>query len=192
MIIHISGPPDSGKTYLGKKLEKKFGKKIVVKDLDDLLNYYVRHNKFSVKGYQNYINNFIEKRKNKKIIFVGLNLDMGRSNTIYQLKPDYKFFINLNIKENAKRRFIRHYKNDIKYYFLWTYGGKEPTSEEIYKEWMKNDTLSTKSLQKIIEKMSPSGLERDTIRWHNIYKKLGFKFMTSDKIYKEISKILSK
>lgn len=31
MIIHISGASGSGKTYLGKKLKKKFGSKIVFK-----------------------------------------------------------------------------------------------------------------------------------------------------------------
>jgi len=36
MIIHISGVSGSGKTTLGNKLKKKLGKKIIVKDLDDL------------------------------------------------------------------------------------------------------------------------------------------------------------
>ena len=42
MIIHISGPSGSGKTTLGNKLKKRFGKPIVVKDLDDLRAEFVK------------------------------------------------------------------------------------------------------------------------------------------------------
>ena len=41
-IIHISGPSGSGKTTLGNKLKKRFGKQIVVKDLDDLRAEFVK------------------------------------------------------------------------------------------------------------------------------------------------------
>ena len=45
----------------------------------------------------------------KPIIFVGINQDMGRSKNVYDVVADYKLFINLNVKENVKRRFIRDY-----------------------------------------------------------------------------------
>lgn len=85
IIIHISGASGSGKTTLGNKLKKRFGNKIVVKDLDDLLDEHAReyfnktptHQGYTLgdineKAYQNYIDNYINKQ-NKPIIFVGLN-----------------------------------------------------------------------------------------------------------------------
>ena len=38
MIIHISGAPGSGKTTIGLYLKKHYKTKVIVKDLDDLLN----------------------------------------------------------------------------------------------------------------------------------------------------------
>jgi len=68
MIIHISGPSGSGKTTLGNKLKEKFGNKVVVKDLDDFIDEFIRDfygNKkwtfIDEKEYQNYIDNFINK-----------------------------------------------------------------------------------------------------------------------------------
>ena len=49
-IIHISGPSGAGKTTLGEKLTKRFGKKITVKDIDDLRRDFIRYyydNKYS-------------------------------------------------------------------------------------------------------------------------------------------------
>ncbi len=107
---------------------------------------------------------------------------MGRSKNLYDLYADYKLFIDLNIKENAKRRFIRDYKEDIKYFFLWNYDGSNPSSEKIYNMWIKDENMNTKRLQTIIKEMSPNGLEKNTILFRNQYKKLGYKFMKSNKI----------
>ena len=38
LIIHISGASGSGKTTLGNKLKEHFKSKIIVKDLDELLD----------------------------------------------------------------------------------------------------------------------------------------------------------
>ena len=68
MIIHISGVSGSGKTTLGNKLKKKLGKKIVVKDLDDLRDKFIkshygekRWTYINVSKYQKYIDNYIKK-----------------------------------------------------------------------------------------------------------------------------------
>lgn len=68
MIIHISGVSGSGKTTLGNKLKKKLGKKIIVKDLDDLRDEFIksyygekRWTYINVSKYQKYIDNYIEK-----------------------------------------------------------------------------------------------------------------------------------
>lgn len=44
LIIHISGASGSGKSFLGQKLTDLFGDKIIVKDLDELLDdYFAEH-----------------------------------------------------------------------------------------------------------------------------------------------------
>ena len=70
MIIHICGPSGSGKTTLGNKLKKKYGNKIVVKDLDDLRGEFIKKTyntskswSFSEVKYQKYIDNYIKKNK---------------------------------------------------------------------------------------------------------------------------------
>ena len=42
IIIHISGASGSGKTFLGNHLKEQFGKKIIVKDLDDLRDEFIK------------------------------------------------------------------------------------------------------------------------------------------------------
>ena len=191
MIIHICGPIASGKSTIAKNIKNKYKNKIVVKDLDDLFNKFIKSHKFTIKSYQKYINDFINKHSNKPIIFVGINQDMGRSKNLYDLYADYKLFIDLNIKENAKRRFIRDYKEDIKYFFLWNYDGSNPSSEKIYNMWIKDENMNTKRLQTIIKEMSPNGLEKNTILFRNQYKKLGYMFMKSNKIITFIDKFVS-
>lgn len=42
IVIHISGPSGSGKTTLGNKLIKKYGKRVTVKDIDDLRQEFIK------------------------------------------------------------------------------------------------------------------------------------------------------
>ena len=190
MIIHICGPIASGKSTLANELKQKYKNKITVMDLDDLLNKFVKKHKFTIKSYQQYIYDYIDKHKNKPIIFVGINQDMGRSKNVYDIVADYKLFINLNVKENVKRRFIRDYKEDIKFFFLWNYDGTNPSSNKIYDMWIKDEKMHTKRLKKIIEEMSPLGLELDINKFRNKYKKLGYKFMKSNTIIKFIKRFI--
>ena len=190
MIIHICGPIASGKSTLANELKQKYKNKITVMDLDDLLNKFVKKHKFTIKSYQQYIYDYIDKHKNKPIIFVGINQDMGRSKNVYDIVADYKLFINLNVKENVKRRFIRDYKEDIKFFFLWNYDGTNPSSNKIYDMWIKDEKMHTKRLKKIIEEMSPLGLELDINKFRNKYKKLGYKFMKSNTIIKFMQKCI--
>jgi len=189
MIIHICGPIASGKSTLANELKQTYKNKIIVMDLDDLLNKFVKRHKFTIKSYQKYIYSYIYKHKNKPIIFVGINQDMGRSTNVYDVVPDYKLFINLNVKENVKRRFIRDYKEDIKYFFLWNYDKTNPSSNKIYNMWIKNEKMHTKRLKTIIEEISPSGLKKDINKFRNKYKKLGYNFMKYDTIIQFIKKL---
>lgn len=193
MIIHINGPVASGKSTIAKELKKRYKSSIVVMDLDNLLNKFVKSKKkFTVKGYQKYINDFIKKNNKKPIIFVGIPQDMGRSRNIYDLSADHKLFIDLNVKENAKRRFIRDYPTEVDRFFMWNYDGSKPSAENIYEMWTKNEKLSTKRLQDIIKEISPAGMEKDTRRFRKEYKKMGFKFMKPAMLLKFVHKLLDK
>ena len=78
LIIHISGASGSGKTTLGNKLKEEFNSKIVVKDLDELLDeYFVYHfgkkttynlGDINEESYQEYIDNYIIKQKKTNYI----------------------------------------------------------------------------------------------------------------------------
>ena len=189
VVIHICGAPASGKTTLGNELRKN--KKIVVKDLDDVLAQYLRQikrNKFTVDGYQKYLDGIIGSPSKKPVVLVGINGDMGRSSTTYRLNADHKFFIDLDVKENAKRRFVRDYKNDVEHFFMWQYNGK-PNTLQIYNEWTKNENQSTHRLQEVIKDMSPAGLEKDTMRWRARYKKLGYVLKSKEKILDAVKRL---
>lgn len=58
LIVHISGSPGAGKTFLGEKLQKRYPN-IIVKDTDE----FVLHDE---------IDKFIEEHKNNIIIFTGV------------------------------------------------------------------------------------------------------------------------
>lgn len=111
LIIHVSGSSGSGKTTLGNKLKEKFGNKIIVKDLDELLDeHFVYHfgknttynlGDVDEKSYQKYIDNYINK-EDKPIIFTGLNDNFvdfypKRKNIYYNLHTiNHKYYIDIN------------------------------------------------------------------------------------------------
>jgi deoxyadenosine/deoxycytidine kinase len=105
LIIHISGASGSGKTVLGKKLQAHFKSRIIVKDLDDLQNEFIKFfygNKnwtyIDDVEYQNYINNYINKQ-NKPIIFVGLNdnRSFGKNKKLYyNVHSQYNYYIEID------------------------------------------------------------------------------------------------
>ena len=100
-IIHISGPSGAGKTTLGEKLTKRFGKKITVKDIDDLrrdfIRYYYDNKIFQLidkVGYQKYIDNFIKKHSSKPIVFVGLNnMPWWHANHYYNMHANHNYLL---------------------------------------------------------------------------------------------------
>ena len=121
-IIHISGPSGAGKTTLGEKLTKRFGKKITVKDIDDLrrdfIRYYYDNKIFQLidkVGYQKYIDNFIKKHSSKPIVFVGLNhMPWWHANHYYNMHANNNYFIDLDDKTILRqlcKRLLLHLAN---------------------------------------------------------------------------------
>lgn len=196
MIIHISGPSGSGKTTLGNKLKKKLGKKIIVKDLDDLLFEFVMMKEKSKertstilknwkKEYQQFIDDFIEKQK-KPIIFVGLNTDLGSlgfrnkklkpPKAFYNIYSDYNFYIDLPLEQILQQKF---YRQTIKIC---------NDKERLFEKWLDNPN---KTQDKLNYDINLNLWKKETEKWNKLYKTKKYKFMKRNDIFKTICKIIS-
>ena len=195
MIIHISGPSGSGKTTLGNKLKKKFGKKIVVEDLDDLRAKFVKKHyggydkiwskkkfKWDKNAYQKWIYDFINKQK-KTIIFVGLNtMPWWHKKIYYDLKSNYNFYIYINNDKIWEQKCLRFFYLNIL-----------NKVKDVLKDIKKNEKKTIKDLQEGLKfECEYKEMKKQNTIWNKNYKKQGYKFMTNDEIYKEVSKLLSK
>jgi len=187
VIIHISGPPGSGKTTLGNYLRKNVKTKTtVVEDLDDLFNKFLAKNKFTVESYQKYIDKFISQNiaKHKNIIFVGLNMDMRRSNTFYNIQADYKYYIVIPIKINMERLFMR----DMNSWLDWM---KNRDHHILFKQLQKNEEEVVNGLTKSLRRvLSITNAEKDIKEFGKIYKKHKYIFLSVDTICKKVMKLV--
>jgi adenylate kinase family enzyme len=190
MIIHISGPSGSGKTTLGNKLKKKFGNKIIVKDLDDLRDKFIksyygekRWTFINVREYQKYINDYIKKHSKKLIIFVGLNDNtiFGRNKELYyNVHSDYNFYIkiddNIIIEQKCKRFINEELPNIVK---------------QERKDLAENNEFFIKQIIKVFKnECSAKQTIKLNNKWKKDYKKMNYKFMSRENILKEVSKII--
>ena len=196
LIIHISGASGSGKTTLGNKLKENFKSKIVVKDLDELLDehfvdYFGKKSSQNLgdvneKAYQKYIDDYINKQKNP-IIFVGLNDNFvdfypKRKNIYYNLHTttNHTYYIdiddNIIIKQKCER-FFNNIKNDINIMNGLVTTDNNKFIKQISKAF--NTECNAKYILKWINK------------WKKDYEKQGYKFMSRENIYKSVVKILN-
>jgi len=167
MIIHICGAPGSGKSTFGVKLKKIF-KNIKIFDLDDLFDDFINKNKFNIKAYQNYLDIIIN--KNKNIIFVGLNMDKGRTNTLYDLKSNYNFYIKINIKEHIKRLFKRDFNS-------WLFWMENRDKDILIKQLINNEEKVITDLQNTLSKqLSLTQKMQEIENFNLIYKSNGYIF----------------
>lgn len=187
MIIHISGVSGSGKTTLGNKLKKKLGKKIIVKDLDDLRDQFI--NKFygkkkwkyiNEKEYQKYIDNYIKNIK-KPLIFVGLNDNTiyGKDkNLYYNLHSNHNFYINIKDNIIVKQKCLR-LLNEIQ------------KDNEAMNDLIKNNDKFIKLFSEALkQECSLKKTIKLNKKWNKDYKKQGYKFMTRENIFKTICKLI--
>lgn len=188
LIIHISGASGSGKTTLGKRLSDTLKDKVVVKDLDDLRDEFIKKhygNKkwtfINVDAYQRYINRYID-IQNKPIIFVGLNDNIFGKNKyfFYYLHSQFNYFIDIDdttiLVQKCTRLLnnIQHDKRAMDYLINNNNKFIKKFKEEIDREC---NLKKTKKDNKIL-------IEH--------YKKEGYRFMKQDKIYNDVLKKLSK
>ncbi len=195
IVIHISGPSGSGKSTLGNKLKKKFGKKIVVKDLDDLRYEFVKEKygsykkiwsnkkfKWDKKGYQKWIDDFINSQT-KPLVFVGLNhMPWWNKKLYYKMHSKYNYYIKLKDEEVFSRKcsrflndaFVKHQKETI-----FSIVKKEKKMIQRLQNALKHECGYKEMLK--LNKI-----------WNTEYKKQGYKFMSDDSIFNQVSKKLKK
>ena len=192
VVVHISGASGSGKTTLGNKLKSRFGDKIIVKDLDELLDDYFanafgknsNHNLGDVdeKLYQSYIDEFVQNHA-KPIVFVGLNDNFvdfypKRKNMYYNVHAMHEFYIDISddvIVEQKCKRFFDNVKNDV---------GLMKTITTNNKNFLKTTHTA------IDTECSKAGIMKWVHKWKKDYKKQGFRFMDRNQIFQSVSKIL--
>lgn len=188
IIIHISGASGSGKTTLGNKLKQQFKNKIVVKDLDDLRDEFIKNfygNKkwtfIDEDGYQLYIDNYISKQK-KPIVFVGLNDNSvyGKNKKLYyNLHSQDNYYIEIDDMLIVKQKCIR-LLNDIQ------------TDRMAMEDLVKNNDLFVKQFTKAIKlECNAKQTIKQNNKWKKDYEKQGYKFMSRENIYKSVAKMLN-
>ena len=186
LIIHISGPSGSGKTTLGNKLKDKFGDVIVVMDFDDIFNDFMNINKyewgykFDPSQYQKYIDDRIDEIK-KPLVLVGLNLDMWHNPYhYYESRAQYKFYIDIPAEMVLKQKFDRTIDSCFGHWF-------RDSKEEIFKNLMNNETETIKDILKGFEKnFRLSWMKNEIDEWNRDYKKMGYRFLSREDIFREI------
>ena len=188
LIIHISGASGSGKTTLGNKLKEHFKSKIVVKDLDILIDEFIKEfytNKkwtyIDENEYQLYINDYVNKQK-KPIIFVGLNDNTiyGKNkNLYYNVHSQHNYYIEIDDMIIVKQKCIR-LLNDIQ------------TDKMAMEDLVKNNEKFVKKFTEAIKiECSAKQTIKQNNKWEKDYEKQGYKFMSRENIYKSVVKILN-
>lgn len=189
IIIHISGASGSGKTTLGNKLKEKFKNKIVVKDLDNLrdefIKFFYKNKKWTYideDEYQKYINKYVAKQT-KPLIFVGLNDNTiyGKNKELYyNLQSQHNYYIELDDLVIVQQKCLR-LLNDIQ-----------------------NDKMAMNDLANNNErfvKMFITAVNREcnlnkttklNNKWKKDYNKQNYKIMSRENIYKEVVKKIEK
>jgi deoxyadenosine/deoxycytidine kinase len=191
MIIHISGVSGSGKTFLGNEIKQKFKNKVIVKDLDNLrdqfIKFYYKDKSWTYineKQYQKYINTYVTKcsEKHKPIIFVGLNDNTvyGKNKKLYyNLHAQYKYFIDITdslvIKQKCNR-LLTDIQND----------------KAANNDLINNNKNFIKQFTKAVKReCNLSVTTKINQKWRMDYKKQGYVFLSRKGIYKRVSSLLT-
>lgn len=188
IVIHISGASGSGKTTLGNKLKEQYKSKIIVKDLDNLRDEFIKEfydNKnwtyIDEIAYQSYIDNYINKQK-KTIIFVGLNDNAiyGKNkNLYYNVHSQHNYYIDIDDMIIVKQKCIR-LLNEIQ--------NDKMAMKDLVED---NEKFVKKFTEAIKIRCSAKLTIKQNNKWKKDYEKQNYKFMSRENIYKSVVKILN-
>lgn len=121
IVVHVAGASGAGKTILGKRLKRRFGAKIVVKDIDDLQAEYIAKkynterwtwNDFDANGFQAFLDQYIAKiTKSKPLVLVGLNqIYLHDKKLYYNVHATHRFYIDVPDMQVVKQKCLRSIK----------------------------------------------------------------------------------
>ena len=195
LIIHISGCSGAGKTTLGEKLLEKFSDKIIVKDLDNLRSEFLKEEYKNKKmdeikkeiwnegKYQQWIDNYIDKNKDKPIVLVGLNsIPWVNKFSYYNMHSKHNFYINLDFDTIFKQRCSRFMDNIF-----------VKNREKVLDNIIKNKNKEIKNIQDMFyNNCNYDEILENNKQWNKDYKEQKYKFMSREYIYEKVSKILNK
>jgi uridine kinase len=193
IIIHISGAMGSGKTTLGNKLKEYFKSKIIVKDLDDLLDEFIKIHygnkfnweKFDSKLYQSFLDTYILSQK-KPLVLVGLNqMFVDYKKIYYNVHSQYNYYIKIDDMKIVKQKCIRLLTDELYIKDLVT------KNKEIIRYITEDNKKFVRLMKNLIERDCGT---KETLKnnkmWKKDYKRQNYKFMSREYIYKSVIKIL--
>jgi len=213
MIIHIAGASGSGKTFLGRKLEEYYNDKIIVIDIDDIMDIFIKKHiqeintteEFAIK-YQQFIDDFREQlsKKHNIIIFVGLNAfvvgelhyyedNLGIEKTIelpkkyFDLKSNYNFYIDLSVDIIIKQTFYRGYDNHIDWFCKWMKNRKDIVFDELIKDEVKAQKDISIAINRLFDF---ADIRKNVAIWNKFYEEKNYEFLSREDIYDKIIKLI--
>jgi deoxyadenosine/deoxycytidine kinase len=184
MIIHISGASGSGKTTIGIKLQKRFKNKVVVKDLDDLRDEFIKETYDTSKRFT-YITEYIS-TINKPLIFVGLNQNnWGKDKKLYfKLQSEFNFYIDLDdetiLKQKCTRTILHNIPDLLK---------QANVIDDLCND---NDRFVRNVTNMIKHECGEKMNKRLNASWRNYYKKQGYDILPANVIYTRVCKLIDR
>ena len=189
-IIHISGAPGSGKTFMGRKLKTLLpaASKVVIRDLDDMFRDFCSSpagTPFSPKTYQTYINQFIANHTNHPIIFVGLNKE-HMTDTMCNVQATHKFYIDIPVDIILKQ----HFRREIATWSKWIYGRDKHV---LFEQLIADERQVSKELMAGFKRVLGLSKQRRFIKsFAPLYRKHQYEFLPYADIIKAVKAIIAK
>lgn len=194
VIIHITGCSGAGKTTVGKRISKRFGNKVVVKDLDDLRAEYIAKryasqrwtwNDFDSKGYQAFLDQYIAKIiKPKPLVLTGLNqIYLHDKKLYYNIHATHRFYLDVPDTQVVKQkclRFIKELQNIVK-------------MEHVVDDITNNNKRFVKlTNQGLVSQCGVKHITKLNTMWKKDYTKQKYTFLPPDDIYQAVSSVLAR